>query len=53
MVHDHAERDDAEATDQVTEDLLRMLGVPADEAREICQRPLPDLDTLAGRDSTA
>ena len=44
LLHDQPDRDDAQATDQVTEDLLRMLGVPADEAREICRRPLPDLD---------
>lgn len=43
LLHDHPERDDAEATDQVSEDLLRMLGLPADEAREICHRPLPAL----------
>jgi hypothetical protein len=43
LLHDHPERDDAEATDQVAEDLLRMLGLPADEAEEICRRPLPDL----------
>ncbi|GAA4636727.1 TetR/AcrR family transcriptional regulator [Actinoallomurus vinaceus] len=47
LLHDEPERDDAEAADQVTEDLLRMFGVPADEAREICRRPLPDLDGLA------
>jgi hypothetical protein len=23
-----------------------MLGIPADEAHDICQRPLPDLDLL-------
>ena len=46
LLHDHPERDDAEATDQVTEDLLRTLGLPADEAHEICQRPLPDPDVL-------
>lgn len=46
LLHDEPERDDAAATDQVTEDLLRMLGLAADEAQEICQRPLPD---LAGR----
>jgi AcrR family transcriptional regulator len=46
LLHDHPERDDASAADQVAEDLVRMLGVPADEAREICQRPLPDLDAL-------
>ncbi|GAB3837441.1 TetR/AcrR family transcriptional regulator [Dactylosporangium cerinum] len=43
LLHDQPERDDAEATDQVTEDLLRMLGLPGDQAHEICQRPLPDL----------
>lgn len=44
LLHDHPERDDAEDTDQVTEDLLRMFGLSADEAREICRRPLPDTD---------
>ena len=44
LLHDRPDRGDAQATDQVTEDLLRMLGVPADEARDICRRPLPDLD---------
>ena len=43
LLHDHPERDDAAATDQVTEDVLRMLGLAPDEAHEICQRPLPDL----------
>lgn len=42
LLHDHPGRDDAQAADQVTEDLLRMLGVPADEARDICRLPLPD-----------
>ncbi|MDE3721937.1 TetR/AcrR family transcriptional regulator [Nocardiopsis sp. N85] len=53
LLHDHPERDDAEAADHVTEDLLRMLGLPADEAHEICRRPLPDLDGLARPDSAA
>jgi hypothetical protein len=44
LLHDHPERDDAAATDRVTEDLLRMFGIPADEAHEICSRPLPSLD---------
>ncbi|WP_426513592.1 TetR/AcrR family transcriptional regulator [Dactylosporangium sp. McL0621] len=43
LLHDHPERDDAQATDQVTEDLLRMLGLPAGQAHDICRRPLPDL----------
>jgi hypothetical protein len=46
-------RDDAAAADQVAEDLLRMLGVPADEAHVICQRPLPSPDDLPLRDTAA
>ena len=46
LLHDHPERDDAQAGDQITEDLLRMLGVPGDEAQEISRRPLPDLTDL-------
>ena len=41
FLRDHPERDDADAADQVTEDLLRMLGVSAREARRICALPLP------------
>ncbi|MET8778907.1 TetR/AcrR family transcriptional regulator [Nocardia sp. NPDC004654] len=52
LLHDHPERDDAEAADQVAEDLLRMFGLPADEATEICRRPLPSLDA-APQDGTA
>ena len=44
LLHDHPERDDASAADQVCEDLLRMFGLSADEAHAICQRALPDLD---------
>lgn len=43
LLHAEPERDDAAATDQIAEDLLRMLGVPPDEARDISRRPLPDL----------
>lgn len=53
LLHDHPERDDAEATDQVTEDLLRMFGLSADEAHEICRQPLPDLASAAGRQGSA
>jgi AcrR family transcriptional regulator len=51
LLQDEPERDDAAAADRVTEDLLKLFGLPADEAREICQRPLPDIDqlTLSGR----
>ena len=42
FLHDNPDRDDAAASDQLAEDLLRMFGIPADEAHEICSRPLPD-----------
>jgi hypothetical protein len=29
---------------------MRVYGLPADEAQEICSRPLPDLDHLAVHD---
>jgi AcrR family transcriptional regulator len=51
LLHDHPERDDAQAADQVTEDLLRMLGVDADEAHDISRRPLPNLDALPQGDT--
>ncbi len=44
LLQDEPERDDSQAADRVTEDVLRLFGLPADEAHEICTRPLPDLD---------
>jgi hypothetical protein len=32
---------------------LRLFGLPADEAREICRRPLPDLGSFQVPDSAA
>ncbi|MBE1493973.1 AcrR family transcriptional regulator [Amycolatopsis lexingtonensis] len=49
LLHSHPDRDDAETTDQVTEDVLRMLGLSAAEAHDMCARPLPDLDTVFNR----
>ncbi|MGI5461160.1 TetR/AcrR family transcriptional regulator [Streptomyces sp. CA-249302] len=46
FLHAHPERDDAETTDQVVEELLRMFGLSADEAREISLRPLPDMPAV-------
>jgi len=40
LVQAEPERDAAQTADQVTEDLLRMFGLPADEARELCSRPM-------------
>lgn len=47
-IHDHPERDDAQLVDQVTEDILRMLGLSAEDAATVCRAPLPDVvDVLA------
>jgi AcrR family transcriptional regulator len=53
LLHDHPERDDAQATDQVTEDLLRLLGVPTPHAQRIIRSPLPDLHAPHDRDDPA
>jgi AcrR family transcriptional regulator len=53
LLHDGPDRDDAETADRVTRDVLIMFGLPADEAAEICRRPLPDLDELTKPDSAA
>ncbi|MBI3690758.1 MAG: TetR/AcrR family transcriptional regulator, partial [Mycolicibacterium aromaticivorans] len=47
------ERDGAEASDRATRGVLVMLGLPAEEAEELCRQPLPDLDELIGTDSAA
>jgi len=44
LLQQEPDRDDAAAADRVTEDVLRLFGLPAEEAHQICQRPLPDLD---------
>jgi AcrR family transcriptional regulator len=41
------------AADRVTRDVLIMFGLPADEAGDICSRPLPDLDELTEPGSAA
>jgi AcrR family transcriptional regulator len=53
LLHEQPDRDDARDADQVAEDLLRMFGVPAGEAHEICQRPLPDPGDLPRRGTAA
>jgi AcrR family transcriptional regulator len=53
LLQDQPERDDAATADRVTEDLLRLFGMSADDAHEICQRPLPDLEGFGQPDSAA
>ncbi|WP_432206404.1 TetR/AcrR family transcriptional regulator [Mycobacterium paraffinicum] len=51
LLRDNPDRDDAGAADLVTENVLRLFGLSADEARAICQRPLPEdgfLEEISG-----
>lgn len=50
LLQNQPDRDDVQAADQVTEEVLRLFGMPADEARDICRRPLPDIDDYGGTD---
>ncbi|WP_055405521.1 MULTISPECIES: TetR/AcrR family transcriptional regulator [unclassified Mycobacterium] len=42
LLRHHPDRDDAHAADVVTENVLRLFGLSADEAHAICKRPLPE-----------
>jgi AcrR family transcriptional regulator len=53
LLRSQPDRDDAAAADTVTEDVLRLFGLPANEAREICRRPLPDLGNSQVPDTAA
>jgi AcrR family transcriptional regulator len=44
LLQEQPERDDAPAVDEVTESLLRLFGLPANEAHRLCRKRLPDLD---------
>lgn len=44
LLREDPQRDGATAADAVTEKVLRLFGLDADEAHAVCQRPLPDLD---------
>jgi len=53
LLHDQPERDDEQTTDRVTEDLLRMFGIPRRQAQRICSLPLPDIEAVRGDGSAA
>ena len=42
LCHDHPERMDEKVVDQLAEAILRLLGVPADEAARLATLPIPD-----------
>jgi AcrR family transcriptional regulator len=53
LLRQEPDRDDALAADTVTENVLRLLGLSADEAHAVCQRPMPDLEAWGEPDSAA
>src|SRR6476659_1182889 len=53
LLHDQPERDVEKTTDRLTEDLLRMLGVPRRQAQRICSLPLPDIEAVRADGSVA
>lgn len=53
LIRDQHDRDDATTADRATEHLLRLFGVPAEQAREICGKPLPDLESFTHPESAA
>jgi hypothetical protein len=53
LLHDQPDRDVEQTTDRVTEDLLRMFGVPRRRAQRLCSLPLPDLDSAPRNGSAA
>jgi len=53
LLHDQPDRDVEATTDLVTEDLLRMFGVPKRRAQRICALPLPEIDAGQGDGSAA
>ena len=42
-----------EVADRATRDVLVMLGLPPDEAEDICAQPLPNLDEVTGSEPAA
>ena len=53
LLQDQPERDDAQASDQMAEDLLCIFGVPAEEAHEVCCRSLPEVAGITADGSAA
>jgi len=51
LLQDEPKRDDAAAPIESPKTYCRLFGLPADEAHEICRRPLPDIGAVALPDS--
>ncbi len=53
LLHNEPDRDDVRAVDQVTQSLLQIFGMSAEEAHRLCQQPLPFLDDVDAAGSVA
>ena len=53
LLQDQPDRDVEQTTDQVTEDFLRMFGVPRRQAHHLYTLPLPDIEAVPGDGSAA
>ena len=53
LLGDQPDRDVEQTTDRITQDLLRMFGVPRRQAHRISTKPLPDPDRARGNGSAA
>ncbi|OBI14256.1 TetR family transcriptional regulator [Mycobacterium sp. E2462] len=46
LLHERPDRDAEATVDAATENLLRIFGMSAEQARDLCQKPLPDMSSL-------
>ncbi|MGZ8801271.1 MAG: TetR/AcrR family transcriptional regulator [Mycobacterium sp.] len=53
LLDDQPDRDVEQTTDRITQDLLRMFGLPRRQAHRISTKPLPDPDRAQGNGSAA
>lgn len=53
LLLDQPERDDAQAADGVTRDVLRVFGMTPEQAVNLTSRPLPDIDISGDTGSAA
>jgi AcrR family transcriptional regulator len=53
LLQNQPDRDGGAVADRATRDVLVMLGVAAEEAEEMCNQPLPDLDAWFDSESAA
>ena len=53
LLDDQPDRDVEQTTDRITQDLLRMFGLPRRQAHRISTKPLPDPDRARGNGSAA